>query len=120
LHDQVQGIAWLDLFGLDHLAEIHPVHKLHDEVVERADVAEVVNGDDAGMIQFRERPGFASEALRERGVATRFRGQDFQRDDPIELRLAGLVNDAHAAAANQFQDFELGKVLGQLGRCRRR
>ena len=49
------------------------------------------------MIQPRQRPGFAGEPLGETGVAAHGRRQDFQRDEAVQRRLAGLVNRAHAA-----------------------
>ena len=37
------------------------------------------------------------------GIAGRARGQGLQRDEPVELRVARLVDDAHAASAQRFE-----------------
>jgi hypothetical protein len=49
-----------------------------------------------------------------------FGRKDLQRDDAIQLRLARLVNHAHAAAPQTFQDFQLREVRGQFRRGGRR
>ena len=38
--------------------------------------------------------------------------QDLQRDKAVEPRLAGLIDRAHAALADELQNLELGKELG--------
>ena len=112
--------------GLLDLAEVRAVDVLHEEVAEglrvggrgsrveggdrgRLNLAEVVNGDDVRMAQFGERAGFAAEAAGEIQVAAGARCEDFQGDEAIERRLARLVNRAHAALADDFEDFQLGK-----------
>jgi hypothetical protein len=48
------------------------------------------------------------------------RRQNFQGDDPVQLRLACLIDHAHPAAPEAFQDFELGEVFPDfVGRRRR-
>ena len=48
------------------------------------------------------------------GVVGRFRPEDLQRHEPVEPRLPRLVDGAHAAVAQQLQDFELRKMPRQL------
>ena len=109
-----QRLLRRDLPRLEQLAQAHAVHELHQQVVEAVGLAEVVHGDDVGVVQPGQRLGFALEALGEAGFGDLLRRQDLQGDDPVELGLAGLVNDAHAAAAEAFEDFELGKVPGDF------
>ena len=63
---------------------------------------------------------FAFEPFGEPLVAVFFRRQNFQRHDAIKPGLPRFVNRAHAAAAEGFEDFELGKKLRDLGHGRRR
>ena len=42
------------------------------------------------------------------------RGQDLERDQAVQRRLAGFIDGPHAALAQQFQDLELGEELGHL------
>ena len=48
------------------------------------------------------------------GVAADLRRQDLQRHQAVELLLPGLVDRAHAAPADEFQDLQLGKEPGEL------
>jgi len=77
--------------------------------------AEVVNGDDVRMIELGERAGFTGEALGERRIAAPLGGQHLEGDESIELRLPGLVDSAHAALAEQAEDFQVREVRRQLG-----
>ena len=45
------------------------------------------------------------------------RRQDFQGDDAVELLLPRFVNRAHAALADEFQDFQLRETSGQSPRA---
>ena len=71
------------------------------------------------MIQLRERPGFAREAPGERGVAADAGRKNFQRHEAVQFLLPRLVNRAHAALADEFQDFELREQRRQFGDGRR-
>ncbi len=94
---------------LQHLPQRQAVHKFHQQKIISLRFAEVVNGDDVGMVQPGQRAGFAFESLGKLRVVLLFRRKDLQRHEPVQARLAGFVNRAHAALAQQFDDFELGK-----------
>ena len=84
------------------------------------DLAEVVNADNVRMIQFRERAGFAGEATGKIQVAARPRRENLQSDEPVQRRLAGFIDRAHAALADEFKNFQLRKKFLQFGERRRR
>ena len=67
------------------------------------------------MIQAGQRPGFAGETFGKRRVLSGFRWNDLQSHDTVKIFLAGFIDAAHAAAAEEFKDFKLRKVLGE--RC---
>ena len=46
-------------------------------------------------------------------------GQNLQGHQPIQLSLSGLIHRAHAALAEEAQDFQLWKFGGKLFRRRR-
>ena len=71
------------------------------------------------MVQAGQGAGFAVEPLGKARVAGRRRRQDLQRHQPVQARLARLIDGAHAALADELEDFELGKQLGDV-RDRRR
>ncbi len=72
------------------------------------------------MIQPGEGLGFPLEALRERSILGGLDGQDFERHQAIELGLPCLINDPHAAHADQFDDLQLRKLVCEDGGIRRR
>ena len=80
-------------------------HELEDKVGPPCGLADIVNLDDVGMLQASERRGLCAKAgqVLRAGLEP---GQDhLQRHGAIETELPGLVNDAHAAAADFLDDF---------------
>ena len=67
-------------------------------------VVDFVNRADVRMVERRGGLGFlqsAARARRHRGSAL---GEELQRDGPVEPRVDGLVDHAHAAAAEPLSD----------------
>ena len=114
LHHKFKGLVWSDGLEVEQGAQVHPVHIFHDEVVILPGVAEVINVDDTRMIEFGQGPGFPAEALGKGGMWGGSLRQDFQGDDSIQVRLASLVDHAHAAHADQFNDLQLRELRRQL------
>ena len=71
---------------------------------EEVRVFEAVNAADVRMVERREDLGFPFEPGEAVRVLSKRLGQDFQRDVAIQLRVAGAVDLAHAAAAEERQD----------------
>src|SRR5262249_31757649 len=67
-----------------------------------------------------QRSCFAGESLRECRIAGGVRRQDLQGNQPIQAGLPRLVHGAHAALAEQLDDFQVRKALAQLFGRRRR
>ena len=70
-----------------------------------------VNGADLRVIEPGSGAGLAREPLEPLVVARVFGRQELERYVPAQLRLAGLVDNAHAAAA----DFGQNLVAGHIG-----
>ena len=85
------------------LAQVRAVHKFHDEKLQSARLAKIMHGDDVGMDQPGQRARFAVEPLGKTRAARGLRRQDFQRHQPVQRRLARLIDRAHAALANEVQ-----------------
>ena len=115
-----QGLARRDPAGAQQLAQAHPVHVLHQEIVNPVRLAELVERDDVRMIQPGQRLGLAGEPFGERRVLPDAGRQDLEGDQAVEFLLAGLIDGAHAALADQFQDFQLGEERRQFRHRRRR
>ena len=75
--------------------------ELHDE--ERTAVvglADVVDVDDARMLERRTRQRFTEQSLPRRQIPQRFGRQNFDRDLARELRVGRAVHGAHASCAD--------------------
>ena len=70
------------------------LEEFHDEVV-RPDVVQLT---DVRVIERRDRAGFAFEAVAE------FGGRLLDGDEPVQPRVARLVDLAHSAGADRFED----------------
>ena len=66
-----------------------------------------MDGNDVRVTEGGEGFGFGGEAGGEGWVGGAFRGEEFEGDEPVEGTLSGFEDDAHAAAAEAFEDFEL-------------
>ena len=71
---------------------------------ERVVIADLVDGQDVRMIERRGGPRLVQEAAEPLGIAAQLRPQHLERDRPAERRIGGLVDLAHAAAAEQVLD----------------
>jgi len=60
--------------------------------------------------------GLAGKPLGEGPILADLRREDFQGHQAIEPFLPGLIDHAHPAAADEFQNLQVGKTRGQLGR----
>ncbi len=95
--------------GLELLLERLPVVVRHDdEQPSIAGEADVVNRADVAVVGGRRGLRLADEALLGALVVAPLRGQELQRHEPPELRVARGVDDTHPAAANLGEDVVLG------------
>src|SRR5207302_11149676 len=101
-------------------AELDSLEKLHRHVGEVAFLPEIVDGDDAGMRELAGGLGFEEKPLVEFLAPFRIIRKDdgLQRDDAVESRVLGLVDDPHRAAAQLAEDL-VAADLGQLLLCHR-
>jgi hypothetical protein len=94
---------------LHAVSQADAVDQLHDEVAEALGLAEFVGGDDVGVGEAGEDAGLVLEALVERRVVEDFAWEELDGDVAVEGALAGAVDGAHAALAQEFQEVEIGK-----------
>ncbi len=101
-----QGKHRLQFHGpvADQVLERDAVEELHHEEMTAAFLADVIDGTDIGMVQGRSGLGLAAEALQCLAVLGEIVGQKLQGDEAAEAGVFGLVDDAHAAAAELFDD----------------
>jgi hypothetical protein len=83
----------------DPLGERLPLEELHRDEVLPLVLLDRVDRADAGVVELRGRLGLALEALERRRVLRQLDRQELERHAAAELRVLGLVDDTHAAAA---------------------
>ncbi len=82
-----------------------PFEKLHHQELDAVLMADVVERADVRVAQRRDALRLALEALAEPRVKRQRCRQDFDGDDPVEARVASLVDLAHAAGPERRDDF---------------
>jgi len=120
LRHQHHGLLRGEPARLHRLAQVHAVNELHQQKEEPARLAEVIDRDDIRVVEPGQNPGLAVEAFGECGIGGQRLRQELERNQAVEPRLAGLEDDAHAALADDFQDFELWEGIGDFLDARRR
>ena len=80
------------------------VEQFRDRVRDAGVRSEVVNREDVGMRERRDRLGFAFEARKGRRILGELIRQNLDCDVAIERRVASLVDLAHAARANRREN----------------
>ncbi len=113
LFEQMGGLAGRRAGGV---AEAAAGDELHGEERPAVDLANLVDLDDAGVLQPGCGLGLAAEALPFGGAGKDVAADHLEGDDTVEGQLAGPVDDAHAAGAQFVEQF----VAGDGGRPLRR
>ena len=116
LGDEFEGLGGVQAGAVQDLAEVGAIDELHDEVemacaarpstvlpspLRRLGLAEIVDGDDAGVLELGEGARFAAEAGDELRVGGDFGGEELDGDGAVERGLAAFIDRAHAAVAEQ-------------------
>jgi hypothetical protein len=91
----------------DHVSQSTTIDKLHRVVMHAAVGAHGVNRHDVRMVQERRRLGLGLEPRELAWVKRGGEGEDLQGDAAAERDLLGLVDDAHATAADLAQNVEI-------------
>ena len=91
----------------DHRVERLALHVLHHDEVEAVGLGDVVDGDDVGVVERRGRLGLLHETPLALRVGHLVGGEDLDGDEAVEVGVAGLVDDAHAAFAELLEDVEV-------------
>ena len=115
--------------ALEHAADLRHVHPpdvraqraaldvLHRDVGRAVVLEVIVHGDDVRMRQRARHARLAQETLGERGIGGVEGAEFLERDEPIEVGLAGEVHHRHAAATHLSEDLV---AIDDLECCHRR
>jgi hypothetical protein len=90
--------------GADAVLQRDAIEKLHCDKGFAVLIVDVVDGADVGMIEGGRGLGLTLKAGKGLGIAGDFFGKEFERDEAVETRVFGLINDFHAATAELFND----------------
>jgi hypothetical protein len=91
----------------DHVSQSTTIDKLHRVVMHAAVGAHGVNRHDVRMVQERRRLGLGLEPRKLARVERGGEGEDLQGHAAAQRDLLGLVDDAHATAADLARDVEI-------------
>jgi len=83
-----------------HIGERFPVEELHDQEFGAVLVADVEQRADVGVAQCSDRARFSIKPLPRCGISGKARRQDLNGDGPIQARVAGTIDLAHAAGTD--------------------
>ena len=95
----------------DLMLQRRPVEKLHDEKRAAVLLADIVDRADVGVVQRRCGSRLAAESCQRVGIPRQVWRQELQRDKPMQPRVLGFVDDAHAAATQLLDDAIVGERL---------
>ena len=73
-------------------------------------LADVEHGGHVRVIERRGGARLVDEPLARRRVAGQLGRQELERDDPVEPRVAGAVDEPHTAAADAVEDLVVGNL----------
>ena len=105
LRGVVQRLDGAEYTMLRHaLLERLAFDKLHDDILRLPAVADIVDRDDIRLREHGDRVCLRLEAVFQLSVRRHFITQDLDGDIAVQLVAHGLVNDRHAAAADDLQD----------------
>ena len=94
----------IDGLPVDAMLQRHAVQKFHGNERLPVLLTNIVNRADVGMIQRRCGLRFALETDECLRVSGNLLGQKLQRNKAMQAGVFGLVNNAHPAAAEFFED----------------
>ena len=118
LHAVAQRLGHAEAPGGNHPVQRAPGDVLHHDEVDAGVRPDVVDGDDARVVQRAGRARFLDEALPAVRIGDLVGGQDLDGDDAIEMGVAGFVDDAHAAFAQLgFDRVAVESLADHQDRC---
>src|SRR5712692_4176560 len=113
------------------MLQCHAFQKLHRDVGLLATLADFVNRADVGMVECRCGTGFTPETFQCLRVLRDILGKELESYEATKVGVFGLVDHAHTAAAELFDDAVvrdgladqccramLGGMRGQVNECR--
>ncbi|HPD14069.1 MAG TPA: hypothetical protein PLE19_03925 [Planctomycetota bacterium] len=112
-HDLQRPLWRQAALAFEETGEGIAVHEFHRDELVAFVLSDGIHLDDVGMADGGGGAGLAVEALEEARVLGEPLRQHLDGHEAVERRLAALVDGAHAAAADEFQNLELAEGLAE-------
>jgi hypothetical protein len=109
-----EGLVEREYAFLQARGERLALEVLHHEELEAVLAAHVEQRADVWVAERRDHPCFAVETVSELGIGSEIRREDLDGDGPVETRVAGAIDLAHAARAQRDRDFIGAKPSARL------
>jgi hypothetical protein len=106
-------------FAVDQVAQVVALEQLHRHVELAVGVAQVVDGDDVGVVQAADGFGLALEALMQLVLVGQHRREHLEGHHTAQALVPGAVNHTHGALAQLVEDLvpaEAGHATPRNGR----
>ena len=78
-----QGLFWSEFSRPQELAQVHTIHKFHQQIIKSAGLSKVVNGDDVRMVQSGQCLRLACETLGKFRVKHPLWRKEFECDEAV-------------------------------------
>jgi hypothetical protein len=111
LDAEIERLIERERFAHETIFQCLAFDELHHDEVAAGVLVDVVDRADVRVFQCRRRARLASQPLERLRVVADLLREELQRDATAELDVLGLVDDAHAAAAELLQDPVVGDGL---------
>ena len=105
---------------LQPLVQRHALEELHRQEGDAVVLIDLEDGDDVVVVDGGHGLGLAQEALAGAGVGGQAGQHRLEGDEAFQLEVFGLVDDAHAAAAQFLEDAIAAQPADLVGLLRRR
>src|SRR5262249_13668080 len=117
---EVRRRLWIERSGGEPVGEALALDELHGEVAPAVVLADLVDRHDMRVVETGDGLGLVAEASEVVVAGPGPCAEHLQRDEAVEGALAGLVDDAHAAAAEDAVDLVVAEVThacaaGEIG-----
>ena len=113
LHGVLQRLGDRERLLVEEFCQGLALYELHRDEVHAPVGVDVVDGDDARVVQRGGCAGFAREALPPLGVGGGAGRQHLEGDRPVEVQVMGPVDDAHAPGAEFVRDAIVAQRLAK-------
>jgi hypothetical protein len=111
LDGEIEQVVQFHRAAGDGVLQSLAVEKFHRDEGFAVRFANIVNRADVGMVQGGGGLGFSLETREGLRIFRDVVWQEFQRDETVQADVLGFVHDAHASAAEAFQDAIVGEGL---------